>query len=512
MRKTAEQPGPLEEGTDAGERYGVIDIGSNSIRLVVFEGLRRVPLPLFNERILCGLGRNLHDTGRLDPEGIDQALVNLDRFGVLLRAMGVARFDAIATAAVRDAEDGAEFVAEVERRCGFRVRVLSGAEEAEMAALGVLSGSPEADGVMGDLGGGSLELVHLVDGEIAEQATLPLGPLNLFAASGGRRKLARKVVDEALAELPWLGKMRGRAFYAVGGNWRALAHAHMAHSGYPLNIIHHYRLRCGDLTKIAGLVARQSRESLTGIRGVSSRRLDLLPLAALVMDRVLSAAEPRDVVFSAHGLREGLAYERLGERHRRKDPLLSAVRDISARIARFPEHGPELFEWTQNLFDEETAPERRLRHAACLLSDVGWRAHPDYRAAQAGAEVLHARALHVSHQERVFLALAVFGRYTSRGTHGELRTVERLLDEQTAGRARIIGSAVRLGETLCGGVPGVLERFSLKSAPRRSELRLNCRRRDRNMLGEVVLRRFEALASLMGLAPEVCLIEDEDAG
>ena len=506
----AEQPGPAEEAVGAEARYGVIDIGSNSIRMVVFEGLRRVPLPMFNERILCGLGRNLHDTGRLDPQGVEQALLNIERFGVLLRSMGVARFDAVATAAVRDAEDGAEFVAEVEGRCGVRVRVLSGAEEAEMAALGVLSGAPGADGVVGDLGGGSLELVHLLDGAIAEQATLPLGPLNLFAAAGGQRKRARKIIDEALAELPWLAKMRGRAFYAVGGNWRALAHAHMAHSGYPLNIIHHYRLRCGDLAKIAGLVAWQSRESLTGIRGVSGRRLDLLPLAALVMDRLLAAAAPRDVVFSADGLREGFAFARLGKRSRMEDPLLSAAGDIHARTARFPDHVPELLTWTENLFPEESASERRLRHAVCLLSDVGWRVHPDYRAAQAGAEVLHARALHVSHQERVFLALAVFGRYTSRETHGDLRNVERLLDEETAGRARVMGSVVRLGETLCGGVPGVLGRFSLKPAPRRGSLKLRCRRRDRNMLGEVVVRRFEALASLMGLASQVRFIDEED--
>lgn len=511
MRKTAERSGLVEEATDTHERYGVIDIGSNSIRLVVFEGLLRAPLPLFNERILCGLGRNLHDTGRLDPEGIDQALLNIERFGVLLRAMGVARFDAIATAAVRDAEDGAEFAAEVERRCGFRVRVLSGAEEAELSALGVLSGLPEADGVVGDLGGGSLELVHLVGGVIAEQVTLPLGPLNLYAASGGQRKRARNIVDETLAELPWLTKMRGRAFYAVGGNWRALAHAHMAHSGYPLNIIHHYRLRRGDLAKIAELISRQSRESLTGIRGVSSRRLDLLPFAALVMDRLLSAAAPRDVVFSADGLREGLAFACLGKRGRKEDPLLSAVGDIHVRTARFSGHVPELLEWTDNLFPDKSASERRLRHAVCLLSDIGWRVHPDYRAAQASTEVLHARALHVDHQERVFLALAVFGRYTSRETHGELGTVKRLLDEETARRARILGSAVRLGETLCGGVPGVLERFSLKPSPRRGSLRLKCRRRDKNMLGEVVVRRFEALAALMGLAPEVRFVDDEDA-
>ena len=511
MRKTAERPGLAEEATGTHERYGVIDIGSNSIRLVVFEGLRRAPLPMLNERILCGLGRSLHATGRLDPEGVEQALLNIERFGVLLRAMGVTRFDVIATAAVRDAEDGAKFVAEVERRCGFRVRVLSGAEEAEMAALGVLSGMPGADGVVGDLGGGSLELVHLVDGVIAEQATLPLGPLNLFAASGGQRKSARKIIDDALAGLSWLGKMRGRAFYAVGGNWRALAHAHMAHSGYPLNIIHHYRLLRSDLAKIADLISRQSRESLTGIRGVSGRRLDLLPLAALVMVRLLAVAAPRDIVFSAHGLREGLSFACLGERSRNEDPLLSAAGDIYERTARFPDHAPELLEWSKNLFADESAPERRLRHAVCLLSDVGWRVHPDYRAAQASAEVLHARSLHVTHEERVFLALAVYGRYTSRETHGELRTVEKLLGAEIVGRARILGSAVRLGETLCGGVAGVLERFSLKPAPRRSSLELKCRRSDQNMLGEVVMRRFEALAGLMGLAPQVRFFEESDA-
>ncbi len=223
MRKTAERPGLVEEATETQECYGVIDIGSNSIRLVVFEGLRRAPLPMLNERILCGLGRSLHDTGMLDPEGVEQALLNIERFGILLRAMGVARFDVIATAAVRDAEDGGAFVAEVERRCGFRVRVLSGAEEAEMAALGVLSGVPDADGLVGDLGGGSLEMVHLVDGVIAEQATLPLGPLNLFAASGGQRRVARRIIDKALDELPWLSRMHNAPStpsVVTGGRWR----------------------------------------------------------------------------------------------------------------------------------------------------------------------------------------------------------------------------------------------------------------------------------------------------
>ena len=342
MRKTAERPAPAGAARGAEKRYGVIDIGSNSIRLVVFDGLRRVPTPLFNERVMCGLGRGLPDTGRLDAGGIEQALENLARFGLLLRAMEVPHFDVVATAAVRDAEDGGAFVEQVERRCGLRVRVLSGAEEAEMSALGVLSGAPEADGVVGDLGGGSLELVHLTKGVPAEQATLPLGALNLAAAARGRRKRARKIIDGALADLPWLARMRGRTFYAVGGNWRALARAHMAQAGYPLHIVHHYRRPRADLARVAALLSRQSRESLAGMGGVSNRRLDLLPLAALVMHRLLEAAAPRHVVFSANGLREGLAYARLAESERAADPLLDAARDIAARTARFPAHSREL--------------------------------------------------------------------------------------------------------------------------------------------------------------------------
>ena len=501
MRKTAESPRPAAAAAGAEDRYGVIDIGSNSIRLVVFDGLRRAPLPLFDERVMCGLGRDLRETGRLDPAGVERALASLERFERLLRAMGAARFDAVATAAVREAEDGGAFVAEVERRCGLRVRVLSGAEEAETAALGVLSGMPDADGVMGDLGGGSLELARLAGGAAAERATLPLGPLSLLTAAGGGRRGARRIIDEALAELPWLDAARGRAFYAVGGNWRALARAHMAQAGYPLRVIHHYRLRRSEVAEVAGLIARQSGGSLAGIDGVSSRRVDLMPLAALVMERLLAAAAPREVVFSALGLREGLAYARLDERLKGEDPLLSAARDIAARAARFPQRGEELAAWTDGLFPEESAGERRLRRAACLLSDVGWRTHPDYRAEHASAEALRARALRADHGERAFLALAVFGRYASRAASGELRAVERLLGEEAARRARVLGLALRLGEALCGGAPGTLGRFALE--PRGGFLRLTCRPRDRGMAGEVVTRRFEALAALMGLTPRL---------
>lgn len=485
--------------------FGVVDIGSNSVRLVVFDGLRRSPLPLFNETVMCGLGRGLGESGRLDPGGVGRALESLDRFVALLAAMGVGSVEAVATAAVRNAEDRDAFLDAVRQKCGLEVRVLSGAEEAELAALGVLSGMPSADGLMGDLGGGSLELVRLVDGAIGEQATLPLGPLSLMSAAGGSRDRARGMVGDALARLPWLADAGGASLYAVGGSWRALARAHMAYNDYPLSVIDYYRVPRATLANVAGLIATQSAEALSRLERVPRRRIDLLPLAAVVIGALLEAAKPRDVVFSASGLREGLAHARLPPDRQARDPLVSACEDIAQRAARFPAHARELTRWTRRLFPAETGGERRLRYAACLLSDIGWRVHPDYRADHARAEVLRAPGLHATHQERAFLAAAVFSRYTSGAA--AFADLQRLLSSDEIRRARIIGAAVRLGETLSGGVPGIIDRFSLRARKRKPGLRLRCRPADRTMVGEVVMRRFETLARLMGREPELRCIE-----
>ena len=478
---------------------------------MVFDGVRRAPLPLLNEKVLCGIGRQVHRAGRLDPDGVERALDTLERFGALLRAMNVAEVDAVATAAVRDAADGDEFVARAARRSGLAVRVLSGAEEARASALGVLGGIPGADGLMGDLGGGSLELARLAGGAIAEHATLPLGPLNLAAAAGGDRARARDAIDAALDTLPWLERAAGAELYAVGGNWRALARAHMAKTGYPLRVIHHYRAPAEELAGFAAAIAGKSREAMAGVAGAPRRRAALMPLAALTLERLLRRAAPRHAVFSALGLREGLVQARLPEAVRREDPLLAACRDIAARAARFPEYGDELDAWTGGLFPGESASERRLRRAACLLNDIGWRQHPDYRAEHASAEALRAPALHASHAERCFLAHAVFARYASRETTGALAAAGRLMDAESRRRARILGAAMRLGEALCGGAPGILGRFSLSLPREGGAPRLTCRRRDRVMPGEAAMRRFETLAALMGGAPEFRVLDDAAA-
>ena len=478
-------------------RIGVIDVGSNSIRLVVYDRLARAPQPIFNERVLCGLGRGLARTGRLHPDGRERALENIARFVVLARHMGVGRLDILATAAVRDASDGSKFVAELERRCRSPVRVLSGQEEARLSALGVLSGLPTADGAMGDLGGGSLELVELRAGAIGHNDTLPLGPLRLMEASDGEAKKSRDFVQKSLDKLNWLSYCRNRSFFAVGGAWRAIARLHMEQTRYPLHVIHHYRVAREPMIEFCRLITGQSRKSLEAMStSVSRKRLETLPYAALVLHRVLRTANPGQVVFSALGIREGQIFNLLSEAARREDPLIAATVELARADGRFGPIGDELHRWMAPLFGHESEANARLRRAACHLGDIAWREHPDYRAEHACLRILRMPIGGIDHPSRAFLAVAAYVRYDGRLTDsGSLFGARGLLEAGEIERAARIGHAIRVGIAVSGGVPALLRRTSLNLDS--SRLTLQLPGNAANLLGEQMERRFEALASAL---------------
>ena len=485
--------------SDAGP-VAVIDVGSNSIRLVVFSGLERGASTLFNEKVLCGLGRGLTSSGRLHPQGVEMARQNLVRFTRLARAMGARRIDLLATAAVREATDGSAFVAEIEDLCGQPMHVLDGVEEARLSALGVLSGFPAARGVMGDLGGGSLELVELVDGDAGRSTTLRLGPFALMERFAGDRSAMRAEIDAQLAASGWVGEgasaTNANTFYPVGGAWRSLARIHMQQSGYPLHVVHGYPMRRGQVNDLSQVISRLGRRSLAKIEGITRSRLETLPAAALVLSRVLRVLGCRKVVFSAHGLREGHLFDLLGPAERAHDPLLAVAAGIAKRAARFDMMGDDLVAWTNCLFVGESAAERRLRLAACLLSDVAWREHPDYRAGQALMQILH-YPMSVGHDERVFLAVTVHTRYGGAAGGPEVAPYLGLLDPDEAHRARILGLAQRLAFRVSGATGTVLKRSALEYDSAAGKLRLILPSDGSAPGGEAVQRRFSALAEAL---------------
>jgi exopolyphosphatase / guanosine-5'-triphosphate,3'-diphosphate pyrophosphatase len=493
------------------EPMGVVDIGSNSVRLVVYEGAVRSPTPIFNEKVLCGLGREIASTGRLDEESVKRALEALTRFRAILRLLDVKHVRAIATAACRDAANGPDFIVRGEKALGTRVQVLSGQQEAELAASGIVMGFRSPDGLAGDLGGGSLEIIDVAGNALRQSATLPLGGLRLLDASAGRMDRAVDIVDEEIANVAWRGKGRGRAFYAVGGTWRAIARLHMNETDYPLHVMHGYSIPAKEAASFCEDIRKAKKlSSIRGSSEIARPRREVLPFGALVLERLLKQLEPSEVLFSVFGIREGLLYGLLSDAERRKDPLLSFCADYARLRSRSPEHAAELCKWTDALFEPpgpaETEEERRLRYAACLLSDISWRAHPDYRGEQSLILIAQSALGGIDHPGRVFLALAIYFRHVGVGREEEQADSlsERLKDiapKKVYRRARIIGAAIRAAHMLSIGRPGIIDETPL--AYDKGKLVLALPRQHAALDGERVRRRFAALAQLLECELEV---------
>lgn len=439
----------------------IIDIGSNSIRLVVYDGNGRTPVPMFNEKAICALGQGILGSGKLNPEGVEPALAAVGRFVRLARAMDVEALHVLATSAVRDAEDGPAFTREIEERHDVRIEVLSGSEEATLSALGVLCGTPDAEGLVADIGGGSLELARVSDGLVGERSTLPLGVLRLQDASEGDREQALAYIERHLENVAWLDQVRGQSLYAVGGAWRALARICIAQINHPLLVLDNFSLEADEAMRVISLISRQSRKSLEKIPGVPKKRLPSLPLGALALERLMLRARPRRLIFSIFGMREGRFFRQLPRKVQVQDPLIAECIRMADQAGRFPEHGEEMAEWTAPLFPKETPRQRRLRRAACVIGDIFWNEHPDYRAEQAFLRVLRLPFLGLEHQDRAALALAVHTRYRGEDDYSLTGRVETLLDEETAQHAQLTGQALRLGHTLTGGAPDILKRTEL---------------------------------------------------
>jgi len=475
------------------EPIGIIDIGSNSVRLVVYAGPVRIPTPIFNEKVLAGLGTGLERDRTLHEEAREKALVALRRFKLLLDHMRVKRTQIVATAAIRDAEDGPQFVREVER-IGFDCEVLSAEEEASLAGEGVMSGIPDANGIVGDLGGGSLELVDVSNAGASGGISLPLGVLRLDPSPRGERE-ARKILKAALKKSLLRERARGRAFYMVGGSWRALARIDMLATDFPLPITHQYRMKPARAKELRKLVrALDPRLS----SAAAPPRLASSPAAAMLLELLVGELDPSHLVVSTYGIREGLLYSKLSPRARKIDPLIEEARDAGGGEHRFGQHGDLLDAWIAPLFEDDPWM-RRLRLASCLLADVAWQANPGFRADRGIEMALHGNWVAVNPPGRVIIAQALSASF-GRDRLPDARLVQLCKSEQLT-RAHCWGEAMRLGQRLSGGVGSVLKRTSLHLT--NGALELTVRRGEEALVGDQVQRRLIRLAELLEREPVI---------
>ncbi len=491
---------PRMQSARAEGRVAIIDIGSNSVRLVVYQGAARLPATLFNEKVMAGLGRSLGETGAIEAGSLAMARGALARFAALAREMQVSELRTVATAAVRDASNGRELL-DAAAKLGLDVELLSGEEEAVASGMGVLSAIPDADGIVGDLGGGSLELVRVVAGTVTDRISFPLGVLRLGAIRArGKDALERKVA-KLIADAGWKGRGKGLPFYLVGGSWRGLARVDMHLTQYPLPIAHQYPIALVRVAELAKAIPTIPRGELKGVPNISSGRVATLEDATALLAAVLRQLGSNGTVVSAYGLREGLLYARLTPQQRREDPLIAAARDEGQRLGRFPDPGSSpgdlLDTWIAPLFKGEPEELARLRHATCLLADVGWHANPEFRAERGLDVALHGNWVAIDSRGRAAMAQAL---YTALG--GGLDTplpLPVLADDDLLWRARLWGLAIRLGQRLSGGVAAPLKRSKL--ALDRATLALCLADGDEPLYGEAVEKRHRALAAAFEREP-----------
>jgi exopolyphosphatase/guanosine-5'-triphosphate,3'-diphosphate pyrophosphatase len=490
----------------------VIDIGSNSIRLVIYESEVRSPTPILNEKLLCGLGRNRQPDGRLNENAVQRALNILPRFRKLCEQTKVKRIYAFATEATRRATDGGEFIAAAEQASSCQIQVLDGEEEARLAAAGILAGFNNPDGFAGDLGGGSLELIDIKDREIGNKISLPLGSLNLMETSGKNYTRVTAHIESHLKTVDWLKNGRGRPFHIIGGTWRSVARLHMLETRYPLSIMHHYRMSVRDIATLCSKVVTRNPKILNLSR-ISRERQEMLPYGLLLLKCLVDTIRPSEVLVSALGIREGMLYMKLPPEEQLLDPLLTACQDMAARRARSYDYADEFFNWTSGLFGsetlKETAEETRLRHAACYLSDIGWRGHQDYRGEKALGLIAQSAFVGVEHSGRAFMALAVYYSHKPSSSGDFSPALRKLAGREWNRRAQILGAAARTGFKLSANMPGIINQTPIRYTG--SELVLSMPESLKMLAGQHVLRRLEVLAKLLKCRAEIRIEPQPDA-
>lgn len=467
-------------------RMAVIDVGSNSVRLVVFDGAARSPAYFYNEKVLCGLGAGMAQSGVLNPEGRRRAMLALARFMALIKNMGLKSVSGVATAAVREASDGPEFCAAVLRDFGLDLHVATGAEEARLSAQGVLLGWPEAEGLVCDIGGASMELAELKNGKVGACVTSALGPLKLQNFKGD----LDADIDRQIAAMHMPAK--AARLFLVGGSWRALARLDMARHNYPLKVLHEYTLPPEQMLETARWAETQTPDQLAEFTDTSMARLKLVPLAAKVMVHLVNRLTPCSIAISSYGIREGMLFEKMPQKTRDLDPLLEACRFMEHSNARFPGFGDALYHWLLPLYTGRPPAFLRLMHAACLLHDVTWRSHPDYRADMSFEAVTRANMGGINHQGRLFLALAIRSRYKSSGLDNQPALL--LLDDETAIEAQKLGKAMRLGAMVSAALATTLAQTEISRNDGVITLCLS----ETGLAGEVVEKRLNSLASAFG--------------
>ncbi|MEO0591242.1 MAG: Ppx/GppA family phosphatase [Pseudomonadota bacterium] len=501
-RRRGEREGALSGNTAS---RAIIDIGSNTVRLVVYGGSVRAPTVLLNEKVTAKLGRDIARCGTLADEAIAIALRGLERFVLLLEDLGVTDVETVATAAVRDASNGPEFVASL-ASMGLSPCILSGEEEATLSAHGVAGAFPGALGIVADLGGGSLELVNLEAGAVTDPVSLPLGALRLpdyREKAEGSHKAMREALAKELAKGA-CERASGTTLYLVGGTWRAMSVFAMQEEGHPLSDPHGLELSAKRALTITQSLSEESYESLKARRRISSMRAEKLPDAAILLQALLETLKPSRIVFSSWGLREGLLFDRLAPEARAQDPLLAGVSTFAAGRGAPTTLAARMASWTIDAAPAREHGSERLRLAATMLALASMQIEPNIRLPQAINWALQKRWIAIDGKSRAMLAAAI----AANGNVLDLSDrVRALASEEALDEAINWGLSVRLARRLGANSRRSLDMSRLIVEGEALVLRLATSHAA--LATGPVEKDMKLLAARLGLEPRVDVVADD---
>ncbi len=475
----------------------IIDIGSNTVRLVIYAGPARAPAVILNEKVSAKLGSGVAETGHLPKNGVQTAMSAMRRYKCLLESSGLSEVEVVATAAVRDAEDGQQFLDQI-RAIGFFPRLLSGEEEAVTSAMGILAAFPGASGVVADLGGGSLELVDIDGQNCSHGVSLPFGTLRLPALRQTGPEQFNRTVTKAFRRAEWDAEP-GTTLYLVGGSLRAFARHVMAGQDWPISDPHGFTMDASEAARLAEVLAAKPADQMQKAAGLSGSRLASLPDAAALLSILIASIKPAKIVFSSWGLREGLLYQSLDKASRSIDPFEAGLGGVVRQFNLDPGLSQQIADWSAPATISKRRIDREcVRIGAITLALASARLEPNLRVAHSVDWALGKRFVGVSPKERIMLGAAMLANAGKLAVPDSWRTIAAADDLR---EAQAWGLATRLSRRFCGNFPIALGHSALLVEDATLILRVDapCAA----LINDSVKRRLKQLADLLGLMSSI---------
>ncbi len=483
-------------------KEAIIDLGSNSIRMLIYDNLLNSQIPIFNEKAICELGKNLDRTGKLDPKGSEFALSVLQRFKRILINLKVKKFKIIGTAAVREATDSKLFISKVQKIFKKKVEVLTGVEEAENSALGVIIGFQRVNGIVADLGGGSLELARVEKNVVYEKISLPLGVLRLFNQPKKNKDKVNSIISFYLNKIEWLRKSKTKNLYLCGGTWRTLLNAHIFKTNYPLSILHQYKLSADSMLRFANKLSSVKSIKSEKLDGITKSRTNYIPIGSYILSSLIKICDPSNVLCSVSGVREGSLINKTYLNVLQKNSLNRSIHFIAIKKGDFGENYIKLYSFLKKILpNKDDYFPIRLLLPACSLSNFDWGLGTYQRAELVFHEVINSPILKLSHNDRIKLGLVSFWRHCSTKYYPDIEFL-KLLSNNEIMVCRRIGAALRFASSISVISSIFYEKIKIYIANNKT-LTLKVPKKYSQVISNQVQKRLKSLAEEMNLKQEI---------